>query len=216
MSQPLSNYLNQLKKELATGKAREHSYRPALKQLVETLEPGITAVNEPARIQCGAPDFILLRGETPVGYIEAKDIGWPLDQAERGEQLKRYRDSLHNLLLTDYLAFRWYVEGELKETASLGKLEAGDKIKRGPTGAAAVAGLLARFLAQTVASIGRAEELARRMAHLARLMHDAILATYQLEGEGGPFHVQLGEFQEALIPQLAVGDILTPIVKTTD
>jgi hypothetical protein len=38
----------------------------------------------------------------PVGYIEAKDIGKSLDQVQRSEQMKRYLNSLDNLILTDY------------------------------------------------------------------------------------------------------------------
>ena len=49
-----------------------------------------------------------------VGYIEAKDVGKSLDEAERAEQLTRYRRALPNLVLTDYLAFRWYADGELR------------------------------------------------------------------------------------------------------
>lgn len=40
-----------------------------------TLLPDILVTNEPARINCGAPDYVLTRKEVPVGYIEAKDIG---------------------------------------------------------------------------------------------------------------------------------------------
>jgi len=45
--------------------------------------------------------------------VEAKDIDIDLRKVERLEQLKRYREALPNLILTDYLEFRWYVEGEL-------------------------------------------------------------------------------------------------------
>ncbi|MBC7557576.1 MAG: hypothetical protein H7195_11515 [Chryseobacterium sp.] len=36
--------------------------------------PHIKATNEPKRIKCGAPDYILTKKEIEVGYIEAKDI----------------------------------------------------------------------------------------------------------------------------------------------
>src|SRR5690242_19436088 len=115
----LSVYLLQVEKAFAAGNATEHTHRPALKTLLESLEPGIVATKEPKRIQCGAPDFILTQGQTPLGYEEAKDIRKPLDAVEADEHLKRYRASLGNLVLTDYLEFRWYVGGQMMLTARL-------------------------------------------------------------------------------------------------
>lgn len=58
-----------------TGAATEHSYRPALEALVNRLPDGVTAINEPKRVACGAPDFIVQRGDIVIGHIEAKDVG---------------------------------------------------------------------------------------------------------------------------------------------
>ena len=115
----LSEYLQKIEKALTAGNATEHTYRPALKAFIESIESDITATNEPKREQCGAPDFIITKAAVPIGYIEAKDVGKSLDQIERDEQLKRYREGLHNLILTDYLEFRWYVKGEHRLTARL-------------------------------------------------------------------------------------------------
>lgn len=65
------------------------------------------ATNEPGRIKCGASDFVVTKGVTTIGYIEAKDIGKSLDEAGKSEQLIRYGESLSNLILTNYLEFRW-------------------------------------------------------------------------------------------------------------
>ncbi len=71
----ISNYIQALQKELATGNTTEHTHWPALKTLIESNLSGVIAVNEPGRIKCGAPDFTLRKGSVTVGYIEAKDIG---------------------------------------------------------------------------------------------------------------------------------------------
>ena len=55
---PLSNYLLALNKELGAGNATEHTHRPALKALLETLGDKNTAIDEPQRIKCGAPDLL--------------------------------------------------------------------------------------------------------------------------------------------------------------
>ncbi len=42
----LKNYIQVLQKELATGNATEHTHRPALKALIESLSPGVTATQD--------------------------------------------------------------------------------------------------------------------------------------------------------------------------
>jgi hypothetical protein len=88
---------------------------------------GVTATNEPKRIACGAPDYVVTRDGLIVGYIEAKDVGKSLAETERTDQMKRYLRSLENLILTDYLEFRWYVSGVTRQTASLARLGPGEK-----------------------------------------------------------------------------------------
>jgi len=114
---PLRSYIRSIERTLSGGNATEHTYRPFLKNLVESLAEGITATNEPRREACGAPDFIITRHKVPVGYIETKDVGKPLAVIEKDEQLTRYRKRLGNLILTDYMEFRWYLKGEHRLTA---------------------------------------------------------------------------------------------------
>ena len=71
----INDYIKSIQKELAAGNTTEHSFRPVLKTLIESLESGTTATNEPKRIECGAPDFIVKKGPVTNGYIEAKDMG---------------------------------------------------------------------------------------------------------------------------------------------
>jgi predicted helicase/very-short-patch-repair endonuclease len=198
-----SEYLNDVGKEYATGIAQEHSYRSALKTLVESLEAGIIAVNEPKRIDCGAPDYVIKRGEVTVGYIEAKDIGVNLNEIEKSEQLKRYFKSLSNLVLTDYLEFRWYVNGDIRLSARLGAPAEGGKIKHDKEGIAEVASLFDSFLAHTAEKVGTPKELAEKMARLAHMVRDLIIKAFNTEDENGALHSQLAAFQENLIPDLS-------------
>jgi hypothetical protein len=120
----LRSYLKKIERAYQIGNATEHTYRAALQELLETLFPGITATNEPKHIKCGAPDFIITDKQTPLGYIETKNIGVSLDQTEHTDQLKRYLVSLSNLILTDYVEFRWYVTGEHRMTVRLARVGA--------------------------------------------------------------------------------------------
>lgn len=55
----IQEYIKAVDEQFQTGLAREHSYRPALQQLLAELLPDHTTTNEPARFKCGAPDYII-------------------------------------------------------------------------------------------------------------------------------------------------------------
>lgn len=199
---PIPEYLRKIEKTLTAGNATEHTYRPALKTLIESIKTDITATNEPRRELYGAPDYIVSRAAAPIGYIEAKDIGKPLDVIERDEQLKRYRQGLHNLILTDYLEFRWYVWGEHRLTARLAGVAENGRLKAVKNGAEEVAALLHEFLHSRVAIINNPRELAVRMAALARLLRTTILEIFAVEDSGGTLHAQMEGFRRVLLHDL--------------
>jgi predicted helicase len=199
---PISEYLKQIEKAHAAGNATEHTYRPALKTLIESLADQVEATNEPKRERCGAPDFIITKHDTPIGYIETKDLDKPLDLIEKDEQLKRYRQGLHNLILTDYLEFRWYVWGELRLTARLGRIGEKGKLKVTKAGEEETATLLQEFLRSRIAVIGNARDLAVRMAALAKLLRDTIQKIFADEDAGGALHEQMEGFRQVLLHDL--------------
>ncbi|MCA9936393.1 MAG: N-6 DNA methylase, partial [Anaerolineales bacterium] len=102
---------------------------------------------------------------------------------------------------------------ELREETSLGRA-LGQEIRVNDEGSSAVRDLLARFFSQEAVPIVTAEELARRMAHLARLMDRAITATFEQEKTSGPFHAQYRAFQEALIPSLTPAEFADMYAQT--
>ncbi|MCH7877826.1 MAG: DNA methyltransferase [candidate division Zixibacteria bacterium] len=197
-----------MQKEYATGKATEHSYRPALKELIESLIRGVHAQNEPQREKAGAPDFIITKSNIPLGYIEAKDIGVSLDVAEKSEQLVRYLRGLsgrRNLILTDYLEFRWFVNGEIYAGARIGSQKSKSKLKFDEESATDLLALLDGFLTEEVSTVGTSKELAERMAASARIIYNSILSALQHEDKGGSLHEQLQGFREVLIHDLDGG-----------
>ncbi len=195
-------YLALIDQAYKAGNATEHTHRPALKNLLEAFQPGIIATNEPKRIKCGAPDYIITRKDIPLGFVEAKDIGVSLDDTENSEQLKRYRDGLANLILTDYLEFRWYVSGELRLTARLAKLQANGRLRVEADGTEQLAELLQAFFAENIPVISSPKELATRMAALARLIRSIIGKTFEEEGEHGALHEQMEGFRKVLLHDL--------------
>lgn len=202
----LRAYYDSLKTTFATNQATEHSYRSALETLIQGLDgQQVRALNEPKRIACGAPDFIVERGGVPIGHIECKDIGEPLDRIEKDPQLKRYRESLPNLILTDHLEFRWYAEGELRLIARLARIASRDRIAVDEAGASQVAKLFTAFFAADLPSIGRPRELAERMAAKARLLRDSIERILAQETDS-PLHDLFAGYREVLIADLSEPD----------
>ena len=191
-------YIEDINKRYATGIAREHTYRPSLQSLLEDVIPGIMASNDPARIECGAPDFILSRRKINVGYIEVKDIGDDLTKTEKSEQLKRYRDSLDNLILTDYLEFRFFIYGNKVETIRIGEIQ-GKNIKPLPENFDRLNALLIDFAAFQGQTIKSAKKLAVMMAHKARLMRDVFFKAVQDESENNTLYEQLQAFRTILV-----------------
>lgn len=201
---PISHYLAQLDGALKAGNATEHTHRPALKALIEALADGVVATNEPTRIECGSPDFIVTRKGTPLGYIEAKDVGVDLGRAEDSEQLRRYRTSLRNLVLTDYLEFRLYRNGEQVLSSRLGKQQKNGALRRDVDGAQQVERLLQWFFEADVPTIASPRELAERMARVARLLHDLIRQVFAHQGEKGDLRGQYEAFKKVLLADLSV------------
>ena len=200
-------YLAEINKAYLRGDATEHTHRPALKGLIESLGSKITATNEPRRTKCGAPDLKIsrrLKGiDATVGYVETKDIGTNLTQEAKSEQIKkRYLPGLHNFILTDYIEFRWYVDGEARLTARLANESQGGKFKLSDDGVEKVSELLEMFLSQEPEKITTAKDLAVRMAGIARLMREIINKTFAQEQETGTLHGQLQAFREVLIHDL--------------
>jgi predicted helicase len=200
----IQNYVHAIEKKLAMDDATEHTHRAALQALIESLLSGVNATNEPKHIECGAPDFVVRKGVTTIGYIEAKDIGKSLDEAEKSDQLKRYQESLTNLILTDYLEFRWYVDGDIRLSARLGTPTKEGKIKPDKPGIEATAELLNGFLAHKAETVGTPKDLALRMARLAHMIRNLIVNAFAKEPESGSLHTQLLAFRDNLIPDLSV------------
>src|SRR6266568_2465621 len=198
----LRTYLKEIEQTYRIGNATEHTYRSNLKKLLETLAPSITATNEPKRVKCGAPDFIVTNKQTPLGYLETKDIGVSLDHTEHTDQMKRYLGSLGNLILSDYVEFRWYVIGEHRMTARLAKVGAKGKWIPEPDGIDQVSKLLQGFMLTHAPTVSTPKELAIRMAGLAQLIRDAISRAFKSEEGAGSLHTQMEGFRQVLLPDL--------------
>ncbi|MBV6442900.1 MAG: hypothetical protein EPGJADBJ_04626 [Saprospiraceae bacterium] len=170
----LQAYLDSLARRFASGHAREHAYRSDLELLLRALAPGVDITNEPANVtDCGNPDFVLMRGAIPVGYIEAKDLGKDLAAKHYREQFDRYRAALDNLIITDYLWFRFYREGQILHEIRIGELRDG-RVVALPGEFSKFQLLVTDFATYTGQTIKSPQKLAELMAAKARLLQDIL------------------------------------------
>jgi len=201
----LDQYISSINTRYKLGNATEHTFRGDLQQLIESMEPGVRATNEPKRQKCGAPDFILTRKDIPVGFIEAKDIGDPdLDGNKKTgnkEQFDRYKNSLSNLIFTDYLSFHFYSNGQFSQKMVIGEVRNG-KIVPLTQNFESFTYLLKYFCTHIGQTITSSKQLAEMMANKARLLADIIekaLLSDEETQENSTLKDQMNAFREILI-----------------
>lgn len=194
-------YIDNLNKRFQTGISREHAYRGDLQLALETLLKDVQVINEPARIACGAPDYILMKKDIPVGYIEAKDINVDLTSKTLKEQFDRYKASLTNLIFTDYLDFHFYRDGVFVNSIRIAEIINGAIVGK-PDQYAHFEQLMKDF-AQTISqTIKSPTKLAEMMAGKARLLANIIEKSVESDEENdanSQLKEQFKAFQNVLV-----------------
>ena len=170
----INQYLSKLSQLYFAGNATEHSYRGDLQILLqEILGKEFSVINEPTRQKCGAPDYIVSKKEVPIGYIEAKDLKLGIDHKKNKPQFDRYRNALENLIITDYLHFEFYKNGELKTKIALGEILMNEIVPHEKNFETFIH-LIKDFGQEVSQTIKNSEKLAEMMANKALLMADVI------------------------------------------
>lgn len=210
LSTPIGEYISQISRTYQRGNATEHSYRGYLQTLLSKLLPDIDATNEPKRIACGAPDFLLSRSGINIGYIETKDIGdTDLEGKKKTgnkEQFDRYKDSLTNLIISDYLRFDFYQEGTLVDQITIATYD-GHTIRPLPDSYDRFVRLLTDFCTYVSQTITDPPRLAQMMAGKARLLADVIdkaLTSDEETKDNTTLHDQLTAFRDILIKDIGI------------
>lgn len=201
----LEQYIESINAKYKLGNATEHTFRGLLEQLIESIVPEIRATNEPKRIKCGAPDYILTKKEIEVGYIEAKDIGDKdlagIKKTGNKEQFDRYKLALPNLIFTDYLDFHLYIEGIFITKVAIAEIQNGTIVAL-PNNFATFTNLLKDFCLFIGQTIKSSKKLAEMMAGKARLLSDVIelaLTNDENNSEDSTLKDQMNAFKEILI-----------------
>ncbi len=118
----VSEYIEKVNNSNKSGITSENSFRGDLQNLLETLLPNLSVTNELSSIEYGTPNYVISEEGLPIAFIKTTDIGNDLNEFDGSEYIRRYKASLKNLITTNYLDFRWYKDGELITSFSIGKL----------------------------------------------------------------------------------------------
>jgi type I restriction-modification system DNA methylase subunit len=113
MQNNFENYIYSISSKFVFKETTEMGYRTDFENLLKSIFDSINIKridHDPGAKEGNKPDFIVLNHGIPILYIEAKDIGVSLDKEEKSDQMRRYY-GYANLVLTDYVEFRFYRNG---------------------------------------------------------------------------------------------------------
>jgi len=208
MKKPLQSYLHSIADLTQRGDAREESYYPALKDLLEAVAQAqgrpvqVTVLPKPT--EAGSPDFRVWDGSHQVvGYVEAKAPGARLDVVETSEQLQRYLHTFPNVILTDFYEFRLYRGGVLLERALLARPVIAQTLKVKPPAeeVEALERLFQAFFSFVPPPSLTPETLSVELARRTRFLRDEVVRPELAQGRG-PLYGFYQAFQKYLIAGL--------------
>lgn len=178
MKNIFENYIHSISSKFSHEETSEMGYRTdfeiLLKGIFDTIN--VKRIDHDAKARDGnKPDFVVVKFDVPILYLETKNIGISLDKIEKSEQMARYF-GYSNLVLTDYVEFRFYRDGFPYQTPI--KIAEYDLKKRiltpNPANYDYVANTLIDFAQKHKEPIRSAEHLAKIMGGKAQRIRDNI------------------------------------------
>ncbi len=204
------HYLQRINQTRTTAEATpELSLFPHLQTFLEEVSTDcfdrdtITFTQEPRQLdQIGRPDFIAMDGLLPIGYIEAERYGRDLNRltGHAREQNERFINNLDNFILTNFIDFQLWRDGQLREQARISD------------GTESLETLLERFLNAGQIPITSPETLARYLARRTRELQTQISTT--LTDENSEIYGMFSAFKELLISTLTPTDFADMYAQT--
>ena len=186
MNNVFSTYITNIDKSYSTGESTEHSFRGHFCILCESilndsantktsLSETYQILNEPKRKEYGAPDYAVMKGDTTIAFIEAKNIG---DTDLRGEndkkhkeQFDKYKKAISTIAFTDYMTIILYENGEEKMSATIAKIVDGHIVPSDDElQLENFENILHKLAEATPQPIKSAKDLADKMARKAKLV----------------------------------------------
>ena len=188
----------------------ELSLLPDLRTFLQVIaskyfdKPDIEFILEPRKInQIGRPDIIAREGLLlTLGYIEAEKYGTDLNNLTRHaeKQNKRFKENLDNFVLTNFVEFQLWRDGQLRATAQIENET--DNLET----------LLELFLTAGHVQIASSELLAKDLARRTRELQTQIVTT--LTDENSETYGMFTAFKETLLATLTRDDFADMYAQT--
>lgn len=164
-------YLRKISENYELGISVEATHRPSFVSLIDEIgkinKQNLHALNEAKHIECGSPDVLIFKNGLNIGHVEFKDIGVNLDKVENSEQILSYLKVLPNLLLSNYLEFRWFINGKFIKSVRVASIIRNNKLKIDTAKIKDLSNLLEEFLLHNASLVSSPNELSILMAHIA-------------------------------------------------
>ena len=208
----LKEYLEDITGTFKSGDATEASYYPALKRLLENYltsehqKPAITV--EARKTKIGKPDFTIRNNKELIGHVEAKDLMLKdLSEVYDTEQIERYRNKLPNFILTNFLDFQLFRNGEIVQKVRIGQPDIIKKLKTPPPpcNQEEFLKLLNAFFSYNIPELKSAKSLAEELAQKAQLFPPYTIEELT-DHETTEIDRIYDAFKKYLIPDLSIED----------
>jgi len=115
-------YINSLNSNFKSGLANEQACQGNLQSLLKSYDKKLKVTNDSVFVAIGAPDYYISKTNIPVGFINTEDIGIDLKSNFLKDKFDRYIKSLNNILITNYLEFQFYNNGEFKKSVQIAEI----------------------------------------------------------------------------------------------
>lgn len=115
-TQYFEDYFKEVSREYKGRRTTELTFRTYLQTLLSNLSDNVEVSHENSGTRdTGRPDFICFRKRShiPIGFVETKDIGTNLNKELQSDQIKKYYNTIPNIVLTDYCRFVLYREDKV-------------------------------------------------------------------------------------------------------
>ncbi len=199
----LKKYLMRIEEIESRDDTREDSYYSTLETLLNEClafsgKNNIKIIVQPSKSKGGYPDFkVSNKNISTIGCIEAKIPGTDLNKIAKTEQLERYFNAFHNVILTNFYEFRLYRDRTLIEKIDLIKRNL-RKIQNN------FIKLLGNFCSYLLPKVTDAESLAIELANKTKILNDYVRKTLNGNSENtSQFYRAYEVFKRSLLKNIS-------------
>lgn len=173
----MNNYLQEIGNYFKDINSSEHSYRTTFENFLKEIFPvseGYFTQQDQRAINGNKPDFVILKNNVPLLYIEVKKVGEDLDKIEKSNQADRYF-GYDNLIISDYVDFRFFRNGEKSESIALAEIDKKERVLTPAKDISVLAKTITDFVRDHKEPIKRGRHLAQIMGGKAQRIRDNVL-----------------------------------------